>query len=223
MDEDRERLIASVLAEARADAEVLGVMLQGSTARGDALPGSDVDLFVLLWPGIRRDFAAEERDGLWLERHHADADGAREKLRASPGLAYGLDEGRILHDPTGELADLVAFARDLLRDYRTPPAEMTAILYWLRSAWMKIEAAHDAGDRVRAGFVAATTSWTVLEGIWAINHRPMPPSGAVPSRLADLDRTPPDWPMLFVEMFTGDDRTRIDAVLRAIEWVLSTG
>ena len=219
MDEDRDRLLASVLVEARADAEVLGVMLQGSTARGDALPGSDLDLFVLLRPGCRRPFAAEERGGLWLERHHADADAARKKLRAAPGLAYGFDEGRILHDPSGELADLAAFARDLLRGHRTPPAEMAAILYWLRSARKKIAAARDARDSVRAGFVAATTSWKVLEGIWAINDLPVPPSGALPARLTDLTRTPPDWPALFAAMFTGDDQTRIDAVLRAIDWV----
>jgi len=220
MDDDRDRLVSSALAEARADAEVLGVMLQGSTARGDALPGSDVDLFLLLRPGCARPFAAEVRGGLQLERHFADAGGARAKLRASPGLAYGFDEGRILHDPAGALADLAAFARGLLRDHRTPPAEMAAIVYWLRSARRKIAAARDADDRVRAGFVAATTSWKVLEGIWAINDLPIPPSGALPARLADLPRNPPGWPALFAAMFTGDDRTRIDAVLRAIDWVV---
>ncbi len=219
MDEDRDRLLASVLAETRADGEVLGVMLQGSTARGDALPGSDVDLFVLLRTGCGRPFAAEERGGLWLERHFADADGARARLRASPGLAYSFDEGRILHDPAGEMADLAAFARDLLRGYRTPPAEMEATVYWLRSARRKIAAARDADDRVRAGFVAATTSWKVLEGIWAMNDLPIPPSGALPARLADLAIAPPGWPSLFAAMFTGDDRTRIDAALRAIDWV----
>ena len=221
MEEPSTPPLSAVLAEARADAAVLGVLLQGSRARGDALPGADLDLFVLLRPGGRRAFHAEERDGVWLERHFADPDSVRARLRAAPPLAYGFIEGRILHDSEGELAAVVRFAGELLRSYRAPAAEIEALRYWLGSARRKIAAALAAGDGLRASYVAATTSWKVLEGIWAVNDLPVPPSGALPARLGDLRDAPPEWPALFARLFQGDDRVRVDAALQAIDWILA--
>lgn len=217
----REALLAALADEAQGDPEVLGMMVQGSVARGDALPGSDLDLFVLLRPGRERAFAAREREGFWVERHFADAGKVRGWLCDHPMVAYGFVESRILHDPDGELAAICRFAEEVLRDYRTPDRELTAIAYWLASVRRKIGAALDAGDLLRAGYVAATSSWKVLEGIWAINHRPIPPSGALPAHLADLADAPPGWPALFARLFQGDDRSRIDATLVAIDWFLA--
>jgi predicted nucleotidyltransferase len=50
---DRERHIARLLQRAAHDAEVLAVMLYGSTARGDASVASDIDVCLVLTPARR--------------------------------------------------------------------------------------------------------------------------------------------------------------------------
>src|SRR5689334_5021800 len=60
-------LLQRLLAEATADAEVVGVLLTGSLARGDALPGTDVDLRVILADGVERAAVDEVREGVMVE------------------------------------------------------------------------------------------------------------------------------------------------------------
>ena|SRR3990172_13432783 len=50
---EQERQVDRVLQRARADADVLAVMLYGSAARGEASPTSDIDLCLVLVPGRR--------------------------------------------------------------------------------------------------------------------------------------------------------------------------
>ena len=50
---DRERHITRLLRRAAHDAEVLAVMLYGSTARGDASVASDIDVCLVLTPARR--------------------------------------------------------------------------------------------------------------------------------------------------------------------------
>jgi hypothetical protein len=217
-----ERLIRDALTEAEGDPEVAGVMLQGSLARGDGYPGSDLDLFVLLRDGCRRPFRAEERSGILVEWHYADFEKAAAKVRANPMLSYGYLDARVLRDDTGRLADLARVAGEVLAAYRTSPEERAGILHWLRSSRVKMAAAADAGDTLKAAFVASTTSWKILEGVWAVNDLPMPPSGTVLARRGDLERVPDGWESLFVRLFLGTDAAdRVAAAREAIDWVLA--
>src|SRR5688572_12750376 len=56
-------LLAEEIARYEEDPEVLALMLQGSVARGEAAPRSDLDLFVLLRDGCSRPFSHEIRRG----------------------------------------------------------------------------------------------------------------------------------------------------------------
>jgi predicted nucleotidyltransferase len=51
MNEDVERTLRGVIAQAENDRDVLAVILFGSQARGDARPGSDVDVCIVLEAG----------------------------------------------------------------------------------------------------------------------------------------------------------------------------
>lgn len=214
------RLAEAAVGRWSADDDVIGVLLQGSVARGDAHPGSDLDLFVLLRPGASRPFAAETVDGILVETHFADAAGARERMERAPMLAYGFVRGRVLFDPTGEVDRLMNHAAGVLAAYRPREDEVRGVAHWLRSARMKIAAALEAGDARRAAFVAGTTTWKILEGLWAVNARPVPPSGAVFAELPALDRGPADWNLVFDRLLLANAEERGRAAIEAIDWIL---
>jgi predicted nucleotidyltransferase len=127
------RLLEDLTAWARARPDVDGLVLVGSSARGQARPDSDVDVVILSpayrtladdhdwFPGLRPG-ARLVRQGVWgpvLERRWRLPSGLVVELGlAAPGWAsLPLDDGtarvlrdgcRVLHDPVGLLSDAVA-------------------------------------------------------------------------------------------------------------------
>ena len=101
-----------------------------------------------------------------------------------------------------------------------PDAERQSINYWLQSADIKVRAALEAGDELKAAFIVGTTSWTILERVWAVSDGPMPPSSGVSAHLADLTSRPPlvtDW---FAHLFLGDTPTGVETTLNLIGWLV---
>jgi hypothetical protein len=215
------RLLQEAVDDARRDPDVIGVMLTGSFARGDAYPGSDLDIHLLLRDGCRRDFRAELRQGILVECSYADEAHARSQLARDPMHVYSYLDGRILYDPEGRLGALVAAARARFATYRVPAKESRGIAHWLCSARIKIAAARDAGDRLRAAYIASTSSWEMLRGIWAAYDKPVPPSGALWAHLGDLPAGPPDIEAWLRRLFAGDTADRIEAAIEITDWVLS--
>jgi len=212
------RLLADLLAEAGADPDVIGILVHGSVARGDAYPGSDLDLLLLLGDGREGGFSARQQGDTLVEVRRLDAGRARQRLETHPLEPYCHLDGRILDDPSGALAALRTEAEARWNAYAPPPGAVRAAAHWLRSARVKIEAAQEEGDLLRAGYVAATTAWTILESAWLANRRPMPPNGAVWAHLGDLvDRPPAN---LLETLFAGDAAARPRAALRLIAWTL---
>jgi predicted nucleotidyltransferase len=119
-------LLQRELKRAKQDTRTTGVMLQGSLARGDGDAGSDLDLFLLIQE-MQSSFSSEIVEGVLVERHSAGLDYIKKKCQQNPTLVYGFLDGRVLYDPQGELAELVCYARELLRAYRTPPEVMEGI------------------------------------------------------------------------------------------------
>lgn len=214
------RLVGELLAELAGDKCVSGVLLAGSLARGDALPGSDVDMVVLVADGSPTEFRSERRDGILVERSYQDEAAAREQLAVQPMRVYTYLDGRILRDPTGGLLRLTHQARARFAAYRTPPKERGDIAYWLRSAQDKIQAAQEAGDLLRAAYWTSTTSWKLLEGLWAAHDRPMPPGGSVWAHLGDLIGLRPEFAQSLRVVFLGEATERSAAMLALIEATL---
>jgi len=214
------RLLREVLDDARRDPDVIGVMLTGSLARGDAYPGSDLDVHILLRDGCGRAFHAELRQGILVECSYADETRARSKIERDPMHTYAYLDGHILYDPEGRLQALVSAARARFEGYRVSAEETQGIAHWLNSARIKILAARDAGDELRAAYVTCTSSWEMLRGIWAAYDKPVPPCGALWAHLHDLPAGPPDIEAWLRRLFAGDTGDRISAAIEIIDWVL---
>ena len=218
---DRHRLLLeAILDRIRHDDEVTGVLLFGSVARGDAYPGSDLDVFLLLRDGCYRAFLSEVRSGILVEIHHADFSRAWSEIERKPTRAYAFLDGRILYDPKARLGELVRLAAARLEAYRLPDKERAGILYWLKSVRIKVAAARDAGDLLRAAYVASTSSWKILEGLWAANERPIPANAAVWTHLKDLSAAPQDLEPTLQKLFAGAAPERVEATIAIVDWVI---
>lgn len=215
-------LIQEAVAAAQQDDRVLGVLLTGSLARGDASPGADLDLRFVLSECEQRPFRSEQRDGVRVEREYQDEATARAAIADRPMNVYAYLDGRILYDPQGALGRLGEAARTRFATYRLPPADRDRILWWLRSAEEKVTVAMAAGDALKAAFVTATSSWHVIEGLWAANDKPLPPNSSVRPHLVDLTKGPADLNSAYCRLFLGDTGTRIATWIKLTRWIVTS-
>lgn len=110
-----------------------------------------------------------------------------------PSLAYGIRDGQIQFDRTGEITELKQVAAEALRSYRTPDEGLRAIRDWLYTAQVKLHAGLNANNEIQAGLLASINTWKILEGLWAINNLPTPPGGSVLTYLRELSLLPPNF------------------------------
>jgi predicted nucleotidyltransferase len=214
-----EGLLRELLAEAVADDQVVGVLLTGSLARGDALPGTDVDLRVILAAGVERAAVDEVREGVMVEWGFADEAKARAAMASNPMQVYAYLDGRVLHDPLGALGRLRERAVERFEGYRVGEDEKAAIAANLRYPAEKIRVAVAGGDLLKAAFVTGTTSWYLMEGLWAANDRPLPPNSSVRPHLKDL-AGPPEVETLYRELFLANAERRVEVALFLYDWIL---
>lgn len=213
-------LLAHVTEPLRCDENVRGVLLTGSRARGDAPPGSDLDLLVLVDSLTGPSFCSEIIDGTLVEQHIRDIAGAKLRLLENPMELYSYLDGHTVYDPDGSLAELTKVAKDRFESYRTPVREKSAIFYWLKSVSLKLNAALATGNVQKLGYYTSINSWKVLEGLWAFDDKPMPPAGAAWAHLTDLRDVPTDLEASLRELFEGNTRRRAQVMLELTEWLL---
>lgn len=214
-------LIKNLVEQARTQDHIVGALLTGSLARGDALPGTDLDLVYILSDGVEKPFRREMLDGVLVEQSYLDEAAARAQLTKHPPMkVYGYLDGRILYDPDGVLSRLTDTARQRYETYRVPEEDRTRIASLLGFSDHKINVGIDGGDWLRAAFVVGTSSWQIIEGLWAANDRPLPPNSSVRPHLADL-HGPDDIEQRFENLFTGDTHTRVHTALDLIRWIIA--
>lgn len=210
------RVLRRQLDDLLCDETVAAVLLTGSLARGDVLPGSDVDLQVVLADGLPETFSSEIEAGIVVERKAADQDALLRRLSLNPREIYSYLDGRVLHDLEGKLARLQEIAHDHFAIYRTPADDRRAIEYWLKSALVKAQTATRAGDRLKATYATSTASWQIIEGLWAANDKPLPPNGSVWPHLCDLADDPPPLEEWLKQLFLESADGRVEAASRLI-------
>ena len=67
-------------------------------------------------------------------------------------------------------------------------------------------------------YLLSTNSWKVLEGIWAKNNKPMPPSSIAFLKYDNLKIIPYDnW---FNDLFCGDCRAKANNMIKIIDWII---
>jgi hypothetical protein len=214
-----EELLQEVMQYENQDDEINGLMLQGSHARGDAHKNSDLDLYFLLKPGIKRKFHTNTKHGIMIEYKYADYEKAMNKLNNNPMEVYGYLDGRILFDGTGEFKRLSDTAINIFSNFRLSENEIRGLLHWLHSASIKIRSSLDAGDKLKASFICCSTSYTILEGIWGICNKPIPPAGSVIAHIQDVKKECTNIEKWFSSLYTGRVNERINTALEMIDWI----
>ncbi|WP_282942601.1 DNA polymerase subunit beta [Paenibacillus sp. RC67] len=186
--ETHRELVGEIYEEVLQDSETVGLLLQGSVARGESYATSDLDMYILLKDGLVRPFRSEHRRGIHVEMKYSDFETAVNKCRITSMGIYNFLDSMILFDQEGKLRQLIELSKKLYNEYQTPLEERKSTKYWLESALIKIKAAQCAQDDLKANLVVATSSWKILEGVWAVNNKPMPPNGSVLSQLRNIER-----------------------------------
>jgi predicted nucleotidyltransferase len=214
-------LVKTILEGCFSKNEIIGLMLIGSVARGDACPDSDLDLYFLLENGHNKKFNSEVQSNILIEYKYADFEQVKRNLEKNPMEIYSFLDGRILFDKKGLLEQLKIIAQQKYKNYSIPGKEVKAISHWLKSSLIKINAALKVKDEFKASYVVSTSTWVMLEGIWAVNNKPIPPSGAIwahikelPNRLTNLDE-------LLNNVFLGNAAERIVSSINIIECVIT--
>jgi hypothetical protein len=208
--------------EASRQEEIIGVLLTGSVARGDALPGADLDLRFILTPGAKREFQRGLREGVLVEMGYANVALAQSKLGTNPMEVYAYLDGRILFDPQGILAHLKALAQKRFETYQISELEREKIATWLEAARFKIRLAEREGNLLKAAFATGTVSWQIIEGLWAANNKPLPPNGSIWPHLKDLAQGPSDLEERLQLFFCGETEQRVQVALELLDWILAS-
>ena len=209
------------LARLSVDPAVAAVLLQGSVARGDANPGADVDLVVVLAEGRTPGFRHGHVAGVRVEEHRASLAELRAKLASRPGIAYGLTEAHLVYGPSTIEGTVREMARDALATFHLDGPKRTRLAYWLTTSAEKCEAAAEQDDWARAALIADATLWPLLEGLWGANDLPAPPVGNVLSRLSTLPHVPPNVEEAFQRLLLGNAQERVAAFTELATWVAS--
>ncbi|MGF2715416.1 DNA polymerase subunit beta [Bacillus mycoides] len=218
--EKHKKLVQTILSESVSMYKVNGLMLIGSIARGDAYPESDLDLYVLLEKGQKKDFHAEMREDILIEYKYADFNQIQVNFKNNPMELYSFLEGEILFDKSDELKKLKEIAKHEFENYRVSSDKVKGISHWLHSSLIKIQSALKANDELKASYIVHTSTWTLLEGIWAINSKPTPPVGSVLRYIQVLPKKPIHLDALLNKLFLGETIERISSAIFLIEWVL---
>jgi len=217
--EKHKKILEEISQSLREDNEIIGMMLNGSHARGDANIDSDLDLLILLKEDHNRTFEAKFIYKILVEYKYLDINKARARLQSNHMEPYQYLEGKILFDDLGSLNTLKDEALIIYNSYQLDKNEKKAIYHWLFASRIKIEAAIKSQDYLKAIFVTSTSSYKIMEGIWGVCNKPIPPAGSVLSHLDDLKNDIPfitDWTET---LFLGTIEERIHKAIEMIEWI----
>ena len=192
------------------DKSTRGIMLMGSVAYGTATDDSDLDILVLC---DKDEFISKYVENILVEIHFQKLDTMRKKLESNPMEVYKYLYSKIIIDD-GELIELSAKAHELYNNYKTPDKEKKNIIYWLSATKSKLLSAIKSNDNVKISYLVSTNTWKVLEGVWAINNKPIPPSSLAFSTYSVLSLPLDNW---FEGLFVEDTLSRANTMKTIID------
>jgi predicted nucleotidyltransferase len=224
-------VIHALIAEAEADPDVLGLVLQGSRALGVVTPESDYDVvFVISDEAVARHEAA----GSWPERAKALADTidiediwsepiGSIRLEAQPrwGLSIWLD-ARVVYDRAGEVTRAVETLR------RIPEAQAEkeiAEAYdgYLNGMYRSLKCWR-RGDALGGRLEAAETAPALVQVLFALERRWKPFSSRLRHHLHELDGQgwqPGEVETILLDLCTSGEPERQQQVARRVVGMLA--
>ncbi len=201
--------------ELKKDIAVEGVLLNGSVAVGTATELSDLDMIVLC---NEIKFVSEVIDDVLVEIHYITYDKAIKRLNNYPMEVYKYLDAKIAYD-NGKLKEIITCTENIFYHYCVSEKEKREIVYWLNSIRLKLNSAFSKQDILLISYLVSTNLWKVLEGIWALNQKPVPPSSSLYRRYRDLNFIPcPDW---FDSLLMGDIESKGRMMMYSIDWILN--
>lgn len=216
------RTATELVEEAERYPLISGALLIGSLGRGNALPGSDIDILYLLRDGhgAERLFHNHERHGVSVEFHYRDLSTARAQMEREASWLYAYLNSCILYDPEGSLAELVALARRHFSAYRSAPALKRRYAFLVDRTRHKLQAALDADDALRAGGVASTYAQVIIDGLWIACDRPQLGVSEMWVRLPDLAELPEEYGDRLRALFLDGAMARARAGVALCRWIV---
>lgn len=204
----------NLVGEFKKDSTIEGVLLNGSVAVGTATEESDLDIIVL---GKKEEFVSQLIDSVLVEIHYTSFESAINKLRTNPKEVYKYLDAKIEYD-NGKAQEIISYAENTYKKYRVLEREQNEISYWLKSVKLKLEAAFSNQDLLLISYLVSINTWKVLEGIWAVNQKPIPPASSLYRRYKELELIPSqNW---FEGLLIGDSEHRGQIMIESIDWIL---
>jgi predicted nucleotidyltransferase len=193
-----DEILAPVLDDAEADANVVGVLLKGSRSVGTEDADSDWDLVVVV------------RDGDPSHRKEGVVDVLRttlQRLRGAPKHELpAIAHARVLLDKTGEVGEAVEAAARIGRDELGELYDSYLNdFYRSLKAWVR-------GQELAARLKAARSMWWLGEFLLGLDGTRAPYPGAWADRLGELE------PLVLDVLRTGDPR-RQQELQAKVEWI----
>lgn len=198
----------------RRDPFVKGVMLIGSVAYGSASDDSDLDILVLC---NKNEFVTREENGITVEIHYSTYEKLNSKLDKIPMEVYKYLYSKIIFDDeNNSFKILCEKALDIYESYSTDKELKDSIRYWLSTTKTKLISAINSNDEIKISYLLSTNTWKVLEGIWAIADKPMPPSSLAFFTQKDFQIPILNW---FERLLCGDIFERAKIMIEIIDLI----
>ena len=200
-----------------AGGEILAVMLVGSVARGTARPDSDVDLLVVSPPDATVPARNRMVDGLLVEViGKSQAEWEQRFGRAQPMWLYPWLDAEPLHDHADIGAGLSALAQARYAQYRAPVELRQAFAAHWWHVRPKMAATLAAGDPEAVGYFAATIVDAVVQTMFVVHDRPLPPGSQRFDVLNDLSLSP-ERRRLLARLCASDPPQRLSAAIELVD------
>jgi len=207
-------ILEKLVDEFKKDETILGVLLMGSVADGSASDMSDLDILILC---DKDKFEAEFIDDVLVECLYMKYETALYKLNNKVLEVYHYINSKIIYGDK-HLRELMAIAEGQYNSYKATIEEKKEIRHWLLNTRIKLQSAINRDESVVMNYITSTNSWKLIEAIWIVNNKPMPPSSSVIKFLLELKIVPEEkW---FETLFSGSDLEKAQRMMFCINWVL---
>jgi hypothetical protein len=229
-----------------AERSIVGAVVAGSVARGEATPASDLDVRLIVAGSGADELAGtnwhEWRDGVFVDvgyeplAKYSDTDAAL----ADPYFAGSVRDAVLLHDPDGVLAAAQAAVREQFAEPRWLATRLAPLAEPIERNARNLQVAAAEHDHVTVARTATFALWTICDGLLVMELRSpcwlhgLQRVGAV--RPADCDRiaalegtedlTPERaaaFPAIFRRVADPEPGTLMDFVVRGTEWMIGNG
>lgn len=167
--------------------------------------------------GKKDEFVSQLIDSVLVEIHYTSFERAINKLQNNPKEVYKYLDAKIEYD-SGKAQEIITYAKNTFENYHVTQKEMNEIAYWLKSIKPKLEAAFSKQDLLLISYLVSINTWKVLEGIWAVNQKPVPPASSLYRRYKELELIPSqNW---FEGLLIEDPEHRGRIMIESIDWIL---